>query len=198
MSKKAKHYVTIGGFRVWIQLEGDDYKYADYGEQCDDCGKDVFIRDGNVLKCDACKAEYHIHNADGTMLHGETQKEDTVSKNTTPAKAKTKAIKKPAKAEKPAKKEKAIKVPRVGFGPFLREELTKAPKEEISVSKLANTMVKKFSETKRDASHMRGWIVGIHRLLVKKGARVSNLVRDDKKAKAEKPAKAKPAKKPIC
>ncbi len=97
-----------------------------------------------------------------------TQKEDVMSKKSTPTKKVVKA------------KAKTVKVPRIGFGPFLRAELTKAPKTTLSVAKLASTMVKKFASTKRDEQHMRGWIYGIHRLLTKKGAAVSALDRGTK------------------
>jgi len=184
MANQSQHFVRIGGFRTWILPSPGGFKWADTSEQCDNCGTDEYeLADDNIV-CTGCKAEYTIRNTDGTPATGfnackPTQKENVMSKKP--------ITKKVVKA-----KAKGMKVPRIGFGPFLRTELTKAPKTTLSVAKLASTMVKKFAHTKRDERHMRGWIYGIHRLLTKKGAAVSALDRGgDKPAKAGKVKKAK-------
>lgn len=182
----SNHYVRLGGFRCWILpsavAAGEGFRWANTGEQCDSCGGTEFSLSKNELVCNGCKDTYTILNADGTpatdFYHTvPTKKEATMAKSATPS------TKKIAKGKPAAKK--AVKIPRIGFGPFLRVELTKAPKTTISVSKLAATMVKKFASTKRDERHMRGWIYGIHRLLTKKGAAVSKLDRGDDKPRGK-------------
>lgn len=118
---KPQHHVRLGDFRVWLHPTPTGFKWADAGEQCDDCGHDTYTRKGQVLACDKCGSEYTIHGPTIPVDNSNPTKEDTMAKKNSkpaddlgldaPAPRKRTAPTKPAAKGKPAAK--ASKVQRL-------------------------------------------------------------------------------------
>lgn len=183
-------FINIGDGKCYLEITGKgQFRWTNYGEQCDECGNDQFSisSNGKLLTCDKCKAEYTIHNTGDNTANSE---EDSVmAKATAPAKKTTNRVKanQPGKPKLAVSPDAAPKRERLGIRPAIKAALTKDPAKGVSFAKLLANLQAQFPKIKGDT--LSGKIVRHRARLAKSKVKVSELIgapeRGAKKAKAK-------------